>query len=1692
MTTSSTSLILLHKSAALHADDLQSSVHLSSDGASDLPPPADIANHQQDLPPNPPPKRPRWLVYLLRLLIAAVVATALLLVSLLYLINTDTGSKFLVEKIALETGVQLKYTEGSLGRGIWLQDVNIAQGEDITVKVNRAYVQFGWRALFARQVHLVNADIDKVLVINKKPATGEPFDYATISLPVALQLDNAKVNEVRYEQAGSDSVRLHSIALSSAKWSGSQVELVDAAVSYGDVVDVRKATGKIDLSGDYPLTATADVRVAALDKVYFDTLSVKASGSLKRTTGSLVSRYNQQNITGSFIAQGLDKNSPFEAKLEFAKVQLPYAEEQNITLTDGVITAAGVVSNIELRINADLTAKDIPSGRYHGRGIVRDGGMDIPFLQANTPQGVLTASGSMQWSDKYQLDATIVGNGFAIRNAMPIEYREYQAYLPQTLTGRLGVKYYLLDENNDTRFEFDLNQQDGERIYATLAQNQDSTDAPWRIDATWANLIRRQVPKIDTINSRQGQLSLRLEEGRTYITADADIDALNAAPRGRYQLQANIEKGERLHLTDFRYQGVMGTLAGTGRLDFAMTNAPLTWQADMRADSLRPNAYFATPNQTPFDTITGRIVATGRMREEGKASVHEISLSNSDLLARLTDGKQVALAGQGSSTIKLQNGQIAHLVAKFDGDVEQDILPQLAKSAVGLQLEGNLEQLTINRASLSGDSGKIVAMGKLSLTQGVDWDIKGKLEEVDTAKFVNNSNLVATLTGDLLTAGSYRAGKLQRVSANFAGRVANNRMTNGVLNFDITGSDSKFVINRLVHQGSAGNLDAAGWLDISRGVAWQLDAKMASLNLAAFVKNLPSKLSGTANIAGSWQDDRQIVDIQTLDIAGTYNDLPLIATGALYAELALPKDMAGYLQKIKQTSRRPTSADELLSLRQRIDSNARQTQNIIRKLTADDLKVQIGDNIVRMAGDESQFTTSVRVVDMGQLIDKTSGAITGGVILINDDNALPTLYIDTTINALRMPNLLIQNAQILGKIVNLGNSDSQLLVRGEDVIALGKVIKAARIDFAGTESEHTLSVATKSGDIEAVAQVAGSLDRKTMRYSGVLSDGSIKSKFGEMTQRQPTEFAYGLGDNSIQVAAHCWQTQYLRNKGEGVICLQDTLSYTPNSGNVNVVVQNLDTQVFSAALPKDIQWQSMLNGRAKASWRAGSKPEVDVVLYSDNGSIGLNQEDTGYVDMPYQRASVIAKSVSKGLQIRTDVLGVAGRGYADVVIDPYQPNKPISGRLAMNELNLAVLRPFFSNLQTLTGRVDLSGRLDGTLKKPLFYGNAKLDQGALAITGVPLALSNIQAGLNIEGTHAVLEGGFVGGEGQGVLTGELDWATEIQVKLGIMGENLSVNRPPLVIAQISPDLEIVIKPQQKFVDIQGVVSIPAATIRPPESTAEIVSESADVSVLDRRMTGNIDQVLAVVEPWNINANIGVDLGGDVEFRGFGARLPLAGALHLTQSGQGVMQALGVIQVSERTKIDAIGQNLDLNYAQIRFDGNMTNPRLSIEGEKQMEGQTVGVRIRGTISSPNITVFNDAGLSEQQAMNALVTGRISQSNDAGITEQGFRSQVTNQLAAAGLSLGLSTTRNLTNQIGQVLGLQSLTIDASGNSEDTNVNVTGYITPDLYIRYGVGVFNAESSLSMRYQLTRRIYIEATSAAENMVDVIYRWKF
>ena len=386
------------------------------------------------------------------------------------------------------------------------------------------------------------------------------------------------------------------------------------------------------------------------------------------------------------------------------------------------------------------------------------------------------------------------------------------------------------------------------------------------------------------------------------------------------------------------------------------------------------------------------------------------------------------------------------------------------------------------------------------------------------------------------------------------------------------------------------------------------------------------------------------------------------------------------------------------------------------------------------------------------------------------------------------------------------------------------------------------------------------------------------------------------------------------------------------------------------------------------NWQQGSTPSINATVYSDNGKFGLVQDadlsrgESQTLTMGYDRVSVIAKSVSGGLKLRTDIkAGEGASGYADVVVDPSTEGKPIAGAVVLKELDLAILQPFFPGIRTLRGNVTMAGTLGGSLASPKVYGDFNVKNTAFALLDLPISLTNINAKGTVQGKTATIDGTFMSGEGKGTLSGAVDWQQDLQAKLGIRGERLVITQPPLLYAQITPDINVIVKPKQRFVDIEGVITVPTATLRPPEANGDVITKSDDVVVLDRRLVGNIEEVLAVTEPWSINADVGVDLGSDVKFRGFGAVLPLAGAINIRQQGQGVMTATGVVQVSRKSNIDAFGQSLELQYGQVRFAGDVLNPRLSIEASKEIEGQTVGVRVKDRVSDPNITVFNNAGI-----------------------------------------------------------------------------------------------------------------------------------
>lgn len=1639
----------------------------------------------------------RWypLSFLLKLLVLILIVLAIMFAIFFYAAGTDSGTKFILEKISAETGIDFKYGRGNLRDGIWLTDIDIDATEDLEVLVDKAYVKIGWRAVFAKEVHLSDADIQTIEILNKKPPTGEPFDYKTLKLPVNLRFDQAKIDKIIYKQVTKDPIVINDITARDLTWVGSTVTVGRGDLQYADIVKVSALQGEIDLQGDYPLDLSAIAEVSALEKAYIDPLNITATGTLKRTVGQVRSRYNDSDVSGDFVVQALDTGSPFQAKLQWDDILVPYADDQDIRLQSGMATASGVISEIRLRINTELTAKDIPSGHYQGRAVIADSQLRIDRLEADVPSGRLVIQGILGWKDSFNATLRAAGSNFDIRRAIPDDYVDFKAYAPQTLNGRLSLRYQQQNSKGNTQIDADLRQRDGEHINANMIRGKTSAKskqvAPWYVDATWQNLIRRDVPNIGNIDSPRGQADVIVRGSNLSVDANAVINELNAAPKGNYDVRLR-KAGDVIDINRLNYDGIVGDLSGTGQIQLANKNRPLAWQIDAVTKGLLPKEY---RSDLPLERLTGRLSARGRLLNITKNGVsgqrHVITVNNTDLQAQLDatqNGRTIGITGSGDASVDIVGGELSVFDARFDGQVDTADVP---KGRLSIDAAGTPDLISIRKLNYNGEAGAVNAKGVIDLRNNIGWTVDGRFDNFNLGYFLPNNP--AIITGDLKTSGEWQAapknspntaGTLQRFAVNFDGVLDAEQLPAGKLNIEASGDSQLIRIKRFRHVGAAGSIDATGTVDVRQGIAWDINAVMDRFNIGYFLKDTPSLITGTIDTDGRWGDTQQTINIKKINLSGMLKGQPLSAKGSLAAKLRLPKDLASYFKRLQT---------------QDAQAQYKQVNALIDSLNADNLILRWGDNYVTANGNAKQLQTKINITSLDQLSDKLAGKVTGGATLSQPaGQALPTIYIDLVGERIALPGFILRQGRIRGKLVNLANSPSQLIVSAEGLDAAGQSFDSVKASFNGTEKSHVVDLNVANKQLDIGARLKGGFDRNTLRWSGVIGKGRVKSRYATLNQLQPAQLIVNLPNNQngnntdlkVQLAAHCWQAA----DQTGKLCLRKNLVASPASGEVDVALQNLDTSLFSVFLPKDIDWHGKINGKAIVGWQRGRPPTINTTLYSDNGKIGLIQDgDSTPVTLPYKRVSLIALSVPEGIKLRTDInTGRGARGYAEVVVDPYKTPKPISGALVLNELDLAIFKPFFPGMRVLKGNVTMAGGLGGTLDKPQFYGDVKLSNGRIAMLDLPVNLTNVNTQAKIRGTQATIDGTFKSGTGTGTLTGTVNWQQKLQAKLSVVGEGLVITQPPLLVAEINPDIDIIVRPGDRYVDIKGAVSVPSATIRPPEASEDIVTQSEDVVVLDRRLIGNIDDVLAMSKPWSINADIGVDLGDDINFRGFGAVIPLAGAININQNGTGIMRAKGVVQVSRRTNINAFGQSLELNYGQVRFNGDVMKPSLSIEAAKTINGKTVGFRVKGTTESPNIIVFNNAGLTQQQAMNALVTGRIDNKSATQISEQGFKSQVTNNLAAAGLSFGLSGTRSLTNQIGQVFGLQSLTVDASGSSEDTNVNVTGYVTPDLYIRYGVGVFNAQNSLSVRYQLTRRIYVEASSAAENAVDVVYSWQF
>jgi translocation and assembly module TamB len=308
-------------------------------------------------------------------------------------------------------------------------------------------------------------------------------------------------------------------------------------------------------------------------------------------------------------------------------------------------------------------------------------------------------------------------------------------------------------------------------------------------------------------------------------------------------------------------------------------------------------------------------------------------------------------------------------------------------------------------------------------------------------------------------------------------------------------------------------------------------------------------------------------------------------------------------------------------------------------------------------------------------------------------------------------------------------------------------------------------------------------------------------------------------------------------------------------------------------------------------------------------------------------------------------------------------------------------------------------------------------------------------------------------------------------RLRLEGDSVEAMNTAEVRLLASPRLDVSVAGDS--VDVQGELRIPYARVELSDIPQTAVPPSDDVVFTDTAGTRAGQQ--------RVTARVRVVLGDSISFKGFNFTADLGGDLLAVAVPKRPATGSGAIIIKEG-HYKAYGQDLTISDGRLRFAGGpVDNPGLDIRATRTAEDSVVaGVKIAGTLKSPQVTIFSNPPMSEGRALQYLVLGHPL--GQTGGTQGSLASQ-------AASSLGLRGGNLLAKSLGKGVGLDQARIETKGDLREASFVAGKYLSPNLYVSYGIGLFDPVSTLRLRYVLSSKWALQAEKGEASGADILYR---
>jgi translocation and assembly module TamB len=473
-------------------------------------------------------------------------------------------------------------------------------------------------------------------------------------------------------------------------------------------------------------------------------------------------------------------------------------------------------------------------------------------------------------------------------------------------------------------------------------------------------------------------------------------------------------------------------------------------------------------------------------------------------------------------------------------------------------------------------------------------------------------------------------------------------------------------------------------------------------------------------------------------------------------------------------------------------------------------------------------------------------------------------------------------------------------------------------------------------------------------------------------------------------------------------------------------------------------------------------------------------------------------NVQASLRWDTERLGQASAELGTTLSPPggeqtawhWAPDAPLRGTVTANLPQVGVWSALAPPGWRVRGTLAASATLSGTRANPLWNGTLQADQLALRsiVNGISFSRGELRA--TLAGERITIDRFYLQGRG-GVETGGTLLASGTTEFKRVTVDGVSQRQPYINLQATATKLRVSSRADRRLTlsgQLQAELVGTALQIR-----GGLIADSALFVLLDEStpslgadvVVRGTETALETPGAFRVRPDvlIDIDLGDDFQVSGQGLQTRLAGKINVRRTPElPTPRVLGDVR-TERGSYRAYGQRLTIENGVLRFTGPYDNPTLDITAVRPNSSQRVGVQISGTAQSPRVRLFSDPELPDSEKLAWLVLGRPA-------SGAGAEAAVLQQAA---LALLAGRDGRLAGGLAAALGLDEVSFagsatNADGSAASAALTLGKRLSNNLYLSYERSLDGALGTVSIFYDVTRRLTVRARAGEENALDLIF----